>query len=270
MGFKTANFCTALWREHSFFDSFGPPAACFVCSPRPPRENARFLACRAWNFDKIASGRSWRLLGVSWARRKFYFCAFGGLPERSWDPPGANLARKRPPEAKKRPPGSIWGPFWLRKTMICRLVVVASRAAVGVTVFYICPTRHFSQFIVLCGVREKRANALRPTKTNCFFMTFRCYLLRRARARQAKITRKSNQIHHTNVIKKHPKMLKKLFLFSLLGQTSKNTSQKASQGLPGTLRGPSGKLPESPRRPQDAPRATKDGSTFHSKCHWVP
>ena len=46
-----------------------------------------------------------RLLGMP----KVLFFAFGGLPERAWDPPGANLARKRPPEAKKRPPGSILG-----------------------------------------------------------------------------------------------------------------------------------------------------------------
>ena len=60
--------------------------------------------------------------------------------------------------------------------MIFGLVVFALRAAVGVTVFYIFLTRHFSQFIVLCGVREKRVNALRPTKTYgfSFFVDVTC------------------------------------------------------------------------------------------------
>ena len=47
-------------------------------------------------------------------------------------------------------------------------MVFASRALGFRGMLYLCASHRSLEFLVLCGVREKRANGLRPTKTNCF------------------------------------------------------------------------------------------------------
>ena len=57
---------------------------------------------------------------------------------------------------------------WVNSHFILGLVFFASRASVVVTFFYLFPTRRCSTYLAFCGVREKRVNGLRPTKTNGF------------------------------------------------------------------------------------------------------
>ena len=162
-------------------------------APAPPGEPQipRSPGMDSRNFDKNCFRALLAPLGRLLGAPKVLFFAFGGLPERSWDPPGANLARKRPPEAKKRPPGSILGPLWLRKTMIFGLVVFASRAAVGVTGFlHISDTPLLSIYCPLRCPRKTR-ECLATHKNQLFFIVFRCYLPCRTRARQAKRRRES-------------------------------------------------------------------------------
>ena len=99
---------------------------------------------------KVAFGRSWAALGPALAPF-FWLLASSGprLPAQ-----GAAGCQK---EVSGVP-----------KTKIVGILFLASRAAVLVTFFYLFPTRRCFKFIALCGVREKRANGLRPTKTNVF------------------------------------------------------------------------------------------------------
>ena len=66
----------------------------------------------------------------------------------------------------------FWEPFWLPQTKIFGLLFLASHASVSATIFQLFPARRCSTLLGLRGVRDKRAHALRPTKTKVFSMIF--------------------------------------------------------------------------------------------------
>ena len=70
-------------------------------------------------------------------------------------------------KAPQEPPGSMLDPFWPPKTQIWVLFSLPRVLWVVVALFYLFPSRRCLEFLVLCGVREKRANGLRPTKKQC-------------------------------------------------------------------------------------------------------
>ena len=124
--------------------------------------------------------------------------------------------------------------------------------------FYLFPSRRCLEFILLCGVREKRANGLRPTKS-MFFMMFRCWLLGRARATQAKESEIQSQLTKTSSKIVGLASLGSLFQPLALEHLKRhhNSLPEPSPGLLGLLSGPR-RPKEAPRVPQEPPRPPQE------------
>ena len=97
------------------------------------------------------------------ARRPFYLVVFWTL--RPWCRPAPSGGAKAPPDAQKRLPESMLGPLWPPQTQMLGLCSSPRVLWVFVTCSIYFRAAAALNSLVLCSVREKRANGLRSTKT---------------------------------------------------------------------------------------------------------
>ena len=113
---------------------------------------------------KFVEIRFLALLGLSWAGLGLFFLDLWPF----WLPLAWPRRRRMPKRCLR---GRCWYPFGLQKRCFVDSCF-ALRASVSMTFFDLFPTRRCFKCLVLSGLREKRANGFRPTKTKGFSLFF--------------------------------------------------------------------------------------------------
>ena len=128
---------------------------------------------------QLASWRSWAGLGLFLAS---FFWPFG--------PSACSCLAKAPPDVQRRPPGPILGATLPPKTTVFLLLSLPRVLQFSRRFSTSVPHAAASNFLS-CAVSAKNARMACDPQKPMFFMIWRCCLLRRTRATQAKTRRTS-------------------------------------------------------------------------------